>query len=89
MTHTIRSFLPEDREAITEFQNRDRPPHLQETVAEWERLDARRSAGEVRLRLCIGDPAIAFLGMRDLSTTAYRTPGTCGFNLSVALEHRG
>ena len=87
-TPQIRPFRPEDRAAIIEFQNRDRPPHLQETVAEWERLDARQSAENVFLRLCIGDPAVAFLGIRDLNTTAYRIPGTCGFTLSVALEHR-
>ena len=88
MTCIIRPFRPEDQAAITEFQNRDRPPHLQETVAEWERMDARRAAEEVHLRLSIGDPAVAFLGVRDLSTTAYHTPGSCGFTLSVAPEHR-
>ena len=88
MTGMIRSFRPEDRAAITDFQNCDRPAHLQETVAEWERMDERRSADEVQMGFCIGDPAVAFLGVRDLNTTSYRTPGTCGFNLSVALEHR-
>ena len=87
-TLQIRLFRTEDRAAISEFLNRDRPLHLQHTVAEWKRMDERRSADEVRLRLCTGDPPVAFLGIRDLKMTSYRTPGTCGFDLSVALEHR-
>ncbi len=89
MTDDIRPFRPEDRAAILEFQNRERPAHHQETVAEWERGDERRPADEVRLRLCIGNPPVACLGVRDLNTTAYRTRDMCGFNIHVASEHRG
>ena len=84
----IRPFRPEDRSAILEFQNSESPPHLHETVAEWERSDARRSAEEVRLQLCIGDPPVAYLSIVDRSTSAWRLPDTCGFILLVAPEHR-
>ena len=84
----IRPFRDEDREAITEYQNRRRPPHLRETVAEWERADATRPADEVRLRLCVGEPAIANLGIVDRSTSAWRKPDVCSFSIDVDPDHR-
>jgi GNAT superfamily N-acetyltransferase len=81
---SIRPFREEDRSAILEFQNKRRPLHLQETVAEWERNDARRLAGEVYLQLCVGDPPVAYLSISDRSTSAWRRPETCGFGLWVA-----
>jgi mycothiol synthase len=88
LTCIVRPFRPEDRAAIIEFQNRGKPSHLHETVAEWERMDARRSAEDVHLRLCIGEPAVAFVGVRDLGTVGYRTPGTCWFKIYVSAEYR-
>ena len=79
----IRPFRPEDRAAIVAFQNARRPPHLQETVAEWERRDALRPAGEVFLRLCVGEPARAHLTAMDRGTSAYRKDGVCSFGLWV------
>jgi GNAT superfamily N-acetyltransferase len=84
----IRPFQDEDRAAINEFRNRDRPAHHQSTIAEWERNDARRAAGEVSLRLCVGTPAIAYLYAVDRSTTPRRKPGVCGVTLWVAQERR-
>ena len=84
----IRPFRDEDREAIVEGRNKGRPAHHQGTVAEWERSDARAPEGEVRLKLCVGDPAIAFLSVVDQETAAWRKPDTCRFNLWVAREHR-
>jgi len=80
----IRPFCPEDRPAIVAFQNARRPPHLQETVAEWERGDTRRPPNEVRLQLCAGDPPVAYLSAADRSTSAYRKEGVCSFGLWVA-----
>ena len=87
----IRPFRPEDRKAIVAFQNARRPPHLQETVAEWERSDTLRPTGEVHLRLCVGEPAIAYLNATDQGTAAWRKPGVCWFGLGVAKghQHRG
>ncbi len=84
----IRPWRPEDRPAIVAFQNARRPPHLQETVAEWERRDALRPAGEVFLRLCVGDPAIAYLAAGDRGTSAWRMEGVCGLGLWVARERQ-
>ena len=84
MTHfDIRPFQDEDRGAINKGRNRDRPLHHQNTVAEWERNDARRAAGEVGLRLCVGEPAFAYLNVVDRSTTARRKPGVCDFDLWI------
>ncbi len=88
MTIDIRPFQDEDRTAINEGRNRDRPAHHQSTVAEWERNDARRAAGEVGLRLCVGAPAFAYLNVIDRSTTARRKPGVCGVTVWVAEEKR-
>jgi mycothiol synthase len=84
----IRPFREEDRPAIVALQNARRPPHLQETVAEWERQDAKRPPEEVRLRLCAGEPAVAYLVAVDRGTSAWRKPGVCGLGLWVAREHQ-
>lgn len=86
MTNDIRPFQGSDRAAITDKRNRSRPAHHQSTVAEWERQDAQRSAGEVSLRVCAGEPAWAFLSAVDRSTTPRRKPGVCGFDLWIAPE---
>jgi GNAT superfamily N-acetyltransferase len=87
-TYTVRPFQEHDREAIVEGRNKTRPAHHQETVAEWERSDARTPEGEVRLKLCAGEPAIAYLSVVDQGTAAWRKPGVCRFSLWVAREHR-
>lgn len=87
-TLDIRPFREEDRAAINEFRNQDRPAHHQSTVAEWERNDARRAAGEAGLRLCVGEPPIAYMGAVDRGTTARRKPGVCGVTLWVTQERR-
>ena len=84
----IRPFRPGDRAAVVAFQNARRPPHLRETVAEWERQDARRPPDEVFLRLTVGDPPVAYLSAADRGTSAYRREGVCGFNLSVEEGHQ-
>ncbi len=84
----IRPFRDEDLEAMIAIQNQRRPPHLQETVAEWRRDDARRLPGEVNLRLCIGEPAIAYLSIVDRSTSAWRLDGVCSFGLWVDRAHQ-
>ena len=80
----IRPFQPEDRAAIVAFQNAQAPAHLQETVAEGEQRDLLRPAEEVRLRLCVGTPPTAFVSVLDRETSAWRKPGVCSFDLSVA-----
>ena len=82
-TFDIRPFQEGDRETITEYQNQVRPLHLQETVAEWERSDAVRPAEEVRLRLCIGEPAAAYMSVVDRSTSVWCKPDVCSFTLEV------
>ncbi len=84
----IRPFRNEDREAVLAFRNQGRPAHQQATAAEWKRDDARRPAEEVSLRLCAGDPPVAYMNAVDQSTTARRKPGVCDFTLWVAREHR-
>ncbi len=84
----IRPFRDDDRPAIVAFQNARRPLHLQETVAEWERGDALRPAEEVGLRLCVGEPAVAYLSAVDQGTTAWRKPGVCGLGIWVARAHQ-
>ncbi len=90
--HQIRPFRDGDRAAIVAGKNAEKPPHLHETVAEWERTDARRPAEEVQMRLCIGDPetdrAVAFLSAADRGTSAYRREGVCGLSLWVAPSRR-
>lgn len=83
MTISIRPFRDADRAAITEGRNKSRPAHHQSTIAEWERSDARRSPGEAGLRLCIGQPAFAYLNAEDRSTTPRRKPGVCSFHLWI------
>ena len=82
----IRPFQDEDRAAIIDGRNQDRPAHHQRTVAEWARMDANRTAGEVSLRLCVGAPAAAYLFAEDRSTTPRRKSGVCGFDLWIAPE---
>ena len=88
----IRPFRDDDRAAIIAFQNERLPKHLHETVAEWERGDARKLEGEVRLRLCAVVPEtdlpIAYLSAADRSTSASRKPGVCSFGLWVAPGHQ-
>ncbi len=79
----LQPFRDEDLDAVVAIQNQRRPPHLQETVEEWRRAEARRPAGEVKLRLCVGEPAVAFLSIVDRSTSAWRLDGVCGFSLFV------
>ncbi len=86
MTIDIRPFQEEDREAIIAARNKTRPAHHQRSVAQWERMDADRAAGEVTLRLCVGTPATAYLFAEDRSTTPRRKPGVCGFDLWIAPE---
>ena len=83
----LRPFRDEDRAAIVAFRNARKPAHLQETVAEWERGDALRSKEEVGLRLCAGEPAVAYLSATDQGTSPWRKPGVCGFGLWVAKDH--
>ncbi len=87
-TLDTRPFRDEDRQAIIESRNQHRPAPHQRTVAEWQQDDARKPMEEVSLRLCVGNPAIAYLHAEDRATTARRKPGTCGFTLWVAREHR-
>ena len=82
----IRPFQDSDREAIMEGRNKSRPAHHQSTLAEWERSDAQTPAGEVRVRLCAGQPAIAYLNAVDRGTSARRKPGVVGFDLWIAPE---
>ncbi len=70
--YEIRPFRPEDREAIVAIGNRDRPPHRQNTAAGWKRMDERRNPETVELRLCIGEPAIAYMDAADLNTTGFK-----------------
>ena len=79
----IRPFRDDDRVTITKGRNQSRPAHHQSTVAEWERNDARKSAEEVSLRLCAGEPAFAYLNAEDRSTTPRRKPGVCSFGLWI------
>lgn len=89
MTDTkIRPFQPEDRATIVAFRNAQAPAHLHETVAEGEQRDLLRPAEEVRLRLCIGTPPTAYLSAADWETSAWRKPGVCSFDLSVAGDER-
>ncbi len=82
----IRPFQDSDRAAILESRNRNRPAHHRRVVAEWVRDDARRPAEEVSLRLCVGEPAWAYLNAEDRSTTARRKPGVCDFMLWIDPE---
>jgi len=88
----IRPFEESDRAAIIALQNGRLPKHLQETVAEWERADARKPVGQVGLRLCAALPEtdlpIAYLNAVDRSTSAWCKPGVCSFDLCVALEYQ-
>ncbi len=82
-TIQIRPFQPADRAAIVAFRNARRPPHHRDTVTEWEESDALKPAGEVSLRLCVGDPATAYLNAVDRETAAHRKAGTCSFGLAI------
>ena len=85
---TIRPFQDEDRPAIVALRNARKPGHLQETLAEWEREDALRSPEEVCLRLCVGEPSVAYLIATDQGTSPWRKPGVCGLGLWVAKGHQ-
>ena len=86
MTIDIRPFQDSDRAAIIENRNQHRPAHHRRVVAEWVRDDARKSAEEVSLRLCVGKPAWGYLDAVDRSTTPRRKPGVCDFQLWIAPE---
>ena len=86
MTNDIHPFQDSDRAAITEGRNQHRPAHHQRSIAEWIRDDAFRLADEVGLRLCVGEPAIAYLSAVDRGTTGRRKPGVCSFQLWIAPE---
>ncbi len=85
--YTIRPFRDDDREAITEINNRDRPPHRQNTAAAWARRDKLRKPELVDIRLCAADPetdrAIAFLDASDLNTTNFKMTDVCDFGITV------
>ena len=80
----IRPFRDEDRAAIIEGRNQHRQPHNQTSVTEWKRDDAQMSQEEVKLSLCDGEPATAYLNIVDRGTSARRKPGVCGFDLWIA-----
>ena len=82
----IRPFQDEDRATIVEGRNRSRPAHHQSSLAEWERNDTLRPAGLVQARLCVGQPAFAYLSVVDRSTTPRRKLGVCGFDLWITPE---
>ncbi len=82
----IRPFREDDRTAIIEGRNKHRPAHHQRAVVEWEADDARKPAGEVGLRLCVGEPAAAYLDAVDRGTTPRRKSGVCDFMLWIAQE---
>ncbi len=90
--YSIRPFRPEDRAAIRTIQNQDRPLHQQNTVAEWERRDARMTGEEVFQRLVVPDPqtdqAIAYLNMEDLGTYPGAMPGVGEFDILVAPDYQ-
>ena len=83
---SIRPFRDDDRAAIIEGRNKARPAHHHRSVAEWQADDARKPAGEVSLRLCVGDPAFAYLNAVDRGTTARRKPSVVGFELWLEPE---
>ena len=89
----IRPFREEDREAIVEIGNRDRPQHRQNTAAAWARRDELRKPELVDLRLCAVSPetgkVLAFLGAADLNTTNFKMKDVCDFEISVDHAHRG
>ncbi len=88
----IRPFRDDDREAITEIGNRDRPPHRQNTAAAWARRDKLRKPELVDIRLCAAEPetdrAIAFLAAADLNTTGFKMADVCDFEITVDHAHR-
>ena len=86
MQDSIRPFQESDRAAIIEGRNKTRPAHHHRSVAEWQADDARKPTGEISLRLCVGDPAFAYLNAVDRRTTARRKPDVCGFMLWIAPE---
>ena len=89
----IRSFREDDREAIVEIGNRDRPPHRHNTAAAWARRDKLRKPELVDLRLCAADPQsdrpVGFLAASDLNTTGFKMKDVCDFELSVDHACRG
>ena len=86
MSIGIRPFREDDRTAIIEGRNPHRPAHHQRSITEWKRDDARKSPEEVSLRLCVGEPAFAYMNAVDRSTTPHRKPGVCGFDLWIVPE---
>ena len=90
--YTIRPFRDDDRETITEINNRDRPPHRRNTAAAWVRRDTLRKPELVDIRLCAADPetdqAIAFLDASDLNTTNFKMADVCDFGITVDHAHR-
>ena len=90
--YSIRPFRPKDRASIRAIQNLDRPLHQQNTVAEWERRDARMTGQEIYRRLVVPDPqtdqAIAYADIDDAGTYPGAFPGVCDFGIIVAPEHR-
>ncbi len=84
----IRPFRSEDRETVVAIGNRDLPPHRHQTAAAWERMDARHNPDRVELRLCVGDPAVAFLSIVDLNTTGFKMADVCEFEITVAHAQR-
>ena len=86
----LRPFRPEDRAAVLAMMNRNCPPHRCQTVIGWERKDSRRKPELADLRLCVGDPAIAYLRVWDRGTGAVdRKEGVCEFEIEVHHDYRG
>lgn len=86
----VRPFEPRDRESILALRNRDRPEHRHQTVASWEHADTHRKPELVDLRLCIGDPAFAYLRVWDRGTELMgKMEDICEFEIDVAPEYRG
>lgn len=86
----IRPFRDEDRDAVLAMMNHECPPHRYKTAAGWKRRDARRKPELADLRLCVGDPAIAYLRVWDRGTESVdKKEGVCEFEIEVRHDYRG
>ncbi len=91
--YRIRPFQDDDREAIIEIANRDRPRHRYNSAAAARRRDTLRKPELVDIRLCTidaktGQP-VAYLNATDLNTSGFKLKDVCDFDILVAHEHRG
>ena len=91
-TFHIRPFEDNDREAITEIGNRDRPRHRHNTAASWKRRDTLRKPELVDIRVTAVDEdtgrVAAYLSATDLSTSGFKMEDVCDFEITVAHEYR-